>query len=76
MPNTTEIRGNVTEEINKKIEQLKADRPERRKEVTVSFIVEDYFTLIAKIKASIKEAKGSACSYSKEERLKCLEELL
>ena len=52
MPNTIEIRGHATEEINKKIEQLKADRPERRKEITVSFIVEDYFRILEELKTT------------------------
>ena len=50
MPNTIEIRGHATEEINRKIEILKADRSERRKEITVSFIVEDYFRVLEELK--------------------------
>ena len=68
------------DETDLKIEALKLERKSKgtkeQKGDTCSFIIQDYFTLISKIKASIEETKGSACSYKKEEVLKYLEGLL
>lgn len=63
------------DEVNKKLQILGVEKG-IDKIKTASFVIEDYFTLISKIKASIKENDACVDTYVKGKVLEALEGLL